>query len=230
MTITIEGTQYTIPSSLMAITLGDRIEFDKQYGKDLQELLKKISDMKEGPARDLEFTDYHCQLACKTLSFFGKIPLDIIENTAIDEVLTIYHHTMKLMSEDVDFKGPEFILKQEFLWQDEYWQIAPPELKHDSAMTFGEFLDAKQWVKNLWELGQEKWEAILMLCCVYFRKKGERYDKQWAMDGSDRYQLMKSLPLEYALHVGFFLSGTMHGYLKTFPSFSPEGEEPAVLN
>lgn len=213
MTITIEGKDYELPASLAAVTLGKRIEFDNLHGKGLREQLKKIIEMKDGLAKDMEFTDYHCQLACKSLSFFAGIPLDVVENTNIEEVLAVYHHTMRGYAEDADFANKEFQQLEEFYWNDETWVIAPPELKHDSKMTFGEFLDAKQWVKNLYELGQEKYEALLMLCCIYFRKKGERYTKDLSNESGDRYRLLRELPMEYALHVGFFLSVSMNSFI-----------------
>lgn len=217
MRIKIEDKEYKIPGSLMDITLSERIEFDNLYGKALKKQLGIIADMTDGVDREIEFTDYHLQLACKTLSFFGKIPLEIVQNTQIEEVLTIYHHTMKGYSEDTDFTEKDFELQREFEWMDETWEIAPPMLKHDSVMTFGEFLDSKQAVQNLYEIGEEKWEAMLMLACVYFRKKGEPYNKDFANDQGERYKLMKTLPLAYGLHVCFFLLNCQRLYLRTFP-------------
>jgi hypothetical protein len=225
MKITIDDRDYELPASLNAVTLGQRIEFDNTHGKELREQLKKLIEMKEGPAKEMEFTDYHCQLACKSLSFFAGIPLDIVYNTAIEDVLIMYHNTMKGYAEDVDFAAKEFELNQAFTWNDEIWMLAAPELKHDSKMTFGEFLDAKQWVKNLYELGQDKYEALLMLACVYLRKKGEPYSKELSNEGGERYRLMKSLPLDYALHVGFFLIDSIHSWLKTYHSLIQQEKE-----
>lgn len=227
MIITIEGNKYKIPSSISEITLWQRIEFDKKYGIALREQLKKILEIKNEMSKELDFSVYHMDLACKTLSFFANIPLDVIQNTAINEVLTLYHHTMKTLSEDVDFRNDDFKLEHEFSWNDETWTIAAPELKYDSTLTFGELLDAKQWIKNLWELGEEKWEALLMLACVYFRKKGERYHEELAYENGERCQLLKKLPLSIALHVGFFLSVTTNFYMKTLRS-SVETEEASA--
>lgn len=216
MRITIDGKQYKIPASLMDVTLSERIEFDQQYGKELKKQLLLIHEMKDDVFREVEFTDYHLQLACKTLSFFGKIPLDIVQNTQIEEVLTIYHHTMKGFSEDVDFLNKEFELQNEFHWKDETWEITAPTLRHDSLMSFAEFLDAKQSVQNLYEFGEEKYGALLVLCCIYFRKKNESYNKEFIIEKSERYELMKQLPMSYALHMGFFLANFQSLWLRTF--------------
>lgn len=230
MKITIEGIQYRIPASLMDITLAERVEFDNQHGKELKKKLSAITEMKDTVEREMEFTDYHLQLACKTLSFFGKIPLEIVENTQIEEVLAIYHHTMRGYSDDVDFLNKEFELVHEFYWKDETWVIAAPILKHDSIMTFAEFLDAKQSVKNLYELGDEKWGALVNLACVYFRKKGEDYQTAFISEDGERYKLMQTLPLMYALHVGFFLKGLMALYRQTYHSSSQIAEETVGQN
>lgn len=232
MRIKIEGVEYRIPSSLMEVTLAERIAFEKQYGKDLTAQLKKIVEMKDGPLKEIEFTDYHCSLACKTLAYFGKIPLNLIENTDINQVLAIYHASMKQMTEEVDFNkdAPEK-LENTLEWEGDTWCIGPPELKHDSKHTFAEFLDAKQWVKNMYELSQEKWGALIGLCCVYFRKAGEPYTKELSAEEGDRYRLMKTLPLPYALHVGFFLINSVDLYMKTFlSSIRMQGVEPPALN
>ena len=111
MKITVDGREYNLPASLSAITLTQKIEFDKVHGKELRALLKKIIDMKEGIAKEMEFNDYHFQLACKSLSFFAGIDLEVVNNTDIEDVLIMYHNTMKGYAEDVDFAAKEFNLK-----------------------------------------------------------------------------------------------------------------------
>lgn len=228
MEVRIEGVEYNIPSSLMEVTLGERIAFDRQYGKALREQLQKIIDMKGGKkvkvedeemdiTKEMDFVEYHCSLACKSVSFFGKIPLHIVESTDIMHVLAVYHAATQAISQDVDFSADHQLVR-EFWWNDEKWVIAPPELSSNSKMSFGEFLDAKQWVKNTYEFSQQKWDALLGLCCVYFRREGEPYSKEMIEEGGQRYKLMETLPLQYALEVGFFLKSSIDFYLKIFHS------------
>jgi hypothetical protein len=228
MKVKINGQEYKLPASLAAVILQQRIDFDKQYGKALRKELAKILDIKDERVRDIEFTVYHCRIACESLSFFAGIPLDVVNNTATEDVLTIYHQVMKGYAEDYNWQEKEFDLKNEFGWKDEMWVVAPPELQHDSKMTFGELITAKQTVQNMMELGDEKWEALLPLCCIYFRKKGEAFKEEFLAENGERYQMMKTLPLEYALHVAFFLKGSQHSWLNTFQSSrKAEGQEPA---
>lgn len=228
MEIVIEGKDYNIPSSLLEITLGDRIAYDKMYGRALAEKLKKIREMKDGPIRDMDFTEYHVDLACKTLSFFGKIPLNVIQNTSVAQVLTIYHHQMQVLSDETDFADPNLLMKKEFEFAGARWSLYPPELTEESKITFGEFLDAKQTVQNIYEVGNEKWESLLPLCCIYLRRGEEPYDPKNFGEGSHRYDLMRNLPLQYALYVAFFLKSSMYSFLKTFPSFGQAKQNQAA--
>lgn len=227
MKVKINDQEYNLPASLAAVTLSQRIEFDKQYGKGLREQLKKILEQKNELVKEMEFTEYHCKLACQSISFFAGIPLETVYNTAIDDVLAIYHATMKGYAEDVDFANKEFELKHEFAWKDAIWTIAAPELKTDSKMTFGEFITSKQVVQNMMDLGDEKWGALLPLCCIFFRKKDEAFKEEFTNEGSERYELMKSLPLEFAIHVAFFLNASQSFWLST-SQYSGKAEDQPV--
>lgn len=218
MKLKIEGKQYTLPASLAAVTLSQRIEFDRQYGKALREQLKKIFELKDEQQKEMAFTDYHLDVACQSLSFFAGIPLDVMKNTAIEDMLAIYHATMKGYAEDMDFTNKDFELKNEFAWKDSIWILAAPELKNESKMTFGEFITSKQVVQNMMDLGDEKWGALLPLCCIFFRKKSEAFNEEFISEGSERYELMKSLPLEFAIHVAFFLKNCQSSWVNTFLS------------
>lgn len=225
MRIKIEGQQYKIPASLLEVTLSDRIEYDREHGKELREKLSKILSQPEGVDRDLDLAEYQCDVACRTLSFFGKIPIDIVRQVKLEEVLIIYHEIMQAYSAEANFADEAAPLNLELEWNEEVWCIAPPELKNASSTTFGEFLDAKQAVKNLFELANDRWESLLMLCCIYLRKAGEQYSEELSEEKGTRYQLMQTLPLAHALNVGFFLSASMSSYISTFHSFTrPENQ------
>lgn len=216
MQIRIDGIDYSYPATLMDITLEERIAFDNLHGIALRKQLSEILAMKSDTDRDIEFVIYHCDLAKATLSFFANVPSRIVEQVAIEDVMVIYHELLHSYSDDVDF-ALNCELKKEFMWQGEAWEIQPPQLEQSSEMIFGEFVDAKQSVQDFFENGNEKFSALLALCCVYFRKKGEKYIKDLRVENGERWQLLKNLPLPYALHVGFFLNGCRHTYKTPFP-------------
>jgi hypothetical protein len=227
MKISINGTAYAVPSSLKEITLADRIAYDKAHGKSLRAQLKKIAEIKDLKVQELELSMYGMDMACRTLSHFGKIPLATVQDTSIDDVFAVYSTTMKLMSEEVNFSDPDARITHEVEWEGDTWEIQPVELKQESKMRFGEFIDAKNIVQSLYELADEKWEALLMLCCIFFRKKGEKYTRQLSEEGGERYKLMEKLPLEYGFQVGFFLINSLSSYQHIFPYSTPA--EPKEL-
>lgn len=215
MQITIEGNNYTLPTSLMQITLQQRIDYDATYGKDLAEKLSKIAAIKDITVKEAEFSLYHVELACKTLAFFGNVPLEIVEQTDMFQVLTVYENIMKGFSDDTDF-GSEEKLVTEFEWKGETWVIQPPYLDNNSKMTFGEFVTAKQVIQDMVEVGKEKWEGLLGLACVYFRKKHEVFSESLMDKEGERYKLLQTLPFTYALQVGFFLKHSTDSWINTF--------------
>jgi hypothetical protein len=91
-------------------------------------------------------------------------------------------------------------------------------------MSLNEFLHAKEIVRQLVSVGSGNWEPLPYLCAIYLRKKGEPFTEELVTEGSERIELMKTLPLDIALSVGFFLTDTMSLYLKTSQS-SNQAEE-----
>lgn len=224
MIITIEGKDYSLPVNFSEITLSQRIEYDRQYGKELRDRLTKLIETPD----EVEFAEYQADVACKTLSFFGKIPLETVQATAIEDVLAIYTEVLEELAVEINFSG-EMALYSEFVWNKEDWVIAPPELKQDTKMSFGEFIDAKQSVQNMQDTGEERWGALLPLCCIYLRKKGEKYDKDFVIEGGQRMELMKTLPLSIAIQVGFFFHLSTNMWLSTSRFFG-QARQNRVVN
>jgi hypothetical protein len=216
----INGETYAFPSTLREITLQRRVDFQKQHGDALKKELKRVAEIKNDTLRDLEFTVYHSDFACRSVAFYGGVPLDIIRNTSMDDVFAVYNAVTNIYSEETDFSKPEHVIQHDIEWKGELWEIAPAELKQDSTMSFGEVIDSKQIVQNIYDLSEDRWESLLYLCCVFLRKKGEPYSKLLAAEGSPRLQIMRELPLDLALNVGFFLTGLIGSYLSFSRSFS----------
>lgn len=229
MQIVINGTKYNVPISISDITLMDRVNFDLEHGKKLNEKLKKVFEVKDKNLQELDYAEYTMELACRSVSFFCKIPLHIVQNTDLDQVFAVYTTFLKLISEETNFSNPETEIQHEFEWKGEMWCIHPVDLKLGSKMVFGEFVDAKQIVHDMYELGEEKWLALVNLCCIYLRKKDEKYDKSFPDVDGPRYQLMKTLPLDKALNVGFFLIGIINSF-RNSSHFSSQPTPNQVAN
>ena len=227
MRITINGKEVIIPSSLSELTLGQRITFQQEHGNTLDEMLKSIIAMEDGYDKDLEITEFQFEKMVRTFAFFTGCTIEAVkESEYLDNIANIYHSSLAVLLEE----EAEMELQKQFVWNNEVWEIHPPELKHGSKMKFGELIDAKQLIKDAIEFGESKWEYIPRICAIYLRKQGEEYQKEFLFEGSERIELMKSLPMNIAMQVGFFLSASINTYWNTLQSLqNPESNRPASL-
>jgi hypothetical protein len=219
MRILINNEEYVIPSSISEITLLQRIEFQEKHGNLLAEMAQSIAQIEDELEREMEQMQFQYEVVFRTVSFFTGIDLDVLkESEFIDKIVEIYHVNMSGILTDENDLTP----CAEFQWQGETWIIDPPELKNGHRMTFGEFIDSKQMIQNMVNLGKNKWECLLPLCAIFLRKKDEAYEEAFLHDNSPRLELMKTLPLDMALQVAFFLMSSLSLYTKTSQSFTPQ--------
>lgn len=224
MRININDKEVVFPSSLSEYTLGQRIAFEQEHGVILNKMLESILAMADDEKRELELINFQLEKMFRTFAFFAGCTLEAVQDAKfVDDVSIIYYSCLAVLFEEED----KMELQRSFTWEGAEWEISPPELKHGDKMKFGEFIDAKQVVKDMADLGRGKWEAMLPLCAIYLRKKDEPYKQEFLYEGSDRMELMKKLPMDMAMQVGFFLSGTMNFYLNT--STSSESQEQRAL-
>jgi hypothetical protein len=218
--ITINGELFVLPASLTEITLQQRIEFHKEHGSTLDEMTASIIQMPEGIEKEIEFIELGFERLFRSMSFFTGIDINVLkESEFIDDIAAIYYASVAVIFDDektIDFK-------REFIWKDETWQLAAPELKNGTKLSFGEFIDSKQILKDMHEIGAGKWESMLPLCAIYLRKSGEAYDESFVYDGSERMELMKELPLNICMHVAFFLSSFLNISINTLTYLKNQG-------
>lgn len=225
MRVRINGQEAVIPTSLSEITLGQRIDFHEQHGSELNEMATSIIEMEDGYEKDLEKTEFQIEKMFRTFAFFAGTTVEALkESQFIDDIARIYHSSLAILFDDEQ----NIELQQEYIWKGETWELHPPKLAHGSKMKVGEFIDAKQMIKNMIDVGKGKWEYMLPLCAIYLRKKGEPYQKEFIFDGSDRMELMRELPLDIALAVGFFLSASTNFSISILESSNPPGSKAQV--
>ena len=219
MRITVNGQQVIIPSSLNEFTLGQRIDFYNEHGKELEDAAKAIIEMEAGLEKELEVSEFHFEKMARTFAFFAGTTVEAVKDSEhLDTIASIYYSSLAVLFEEENELQPA----SEFQWNDEMWVLHPPSLKHGDSMTFGELIDSKQLVKNMIELGKGKWEYMLPICAIYLRKKDEPYDESFIYEGSDRLGIMRTLPMDIALQVGFFLSSSMNMSINTSLSSNPQ--------
>jgi hypothetical protein len=225
MRVTINDKEVNIPSSLREITLQQRIDFQRQHGDQLDEMLKSIQGMPEGYEKESEFFEFQLEKMFLTFAFFtGTTPEAIKESEFIDKISSIYYSSLAALFDEED----DIELQQEFEWNGELWYIHPVELKNGDKMKFGELIDSKQVVKDMIELGANHWEYMLPLCAIYLRRKDEEYHESFLYEGSDRQELMKGLPMDIVMQVGFFFLSIVNIYQNTFQSSGPQNIRAAA--
>lgn len=165
--------------------------------------------MPDGIDKELEITQFHLEQMFKTMSFFtGFSEESLKESEFIDKIAAIYYASVAALHGDED----NFEMQHEFNWNNELWTIAHPELKHGDKMKFGELLDAKQTIQNMADLGKNRWECMMPLAAIFLRRKDEAYEESFLYEGSDRLKMMENLPMNIAMCIGFFLTGSLSLY------------------
>lgn len=216
-----------IPSSLEEITLKQRINYQIQVGNELDLMIKSILEMPDDEEKELEIVLFNFEKMIRTFAFFTDCTAEAIkESEFIDRIADIYYANLACIFE----QESKMELQELFEWNGEIWKIDNPFIKHGSGMRFGELIDAKQIVQDLVKLGKSQWEVMLPLCAIYLRKEDELYDKSFLYEDSDRLKLMETLPLNIAMQVGFFLSGSLNMFTKAFQfSTNLEQKQPADI-
>ncbi|WP_313214108.1 hypothetical protein [Soonwooa sp.] len=211
--------EYNFPSSLSEFTLGQRIAFDNMYSDQIKELQESVFKKDEN-GEDIEADEIDVMLmtiaiASMNFSFFSGIPLqEVQDEISVDDVLNVYYACFHQINEQQE----SLELESEFVWNDEIWNLEAPELSYESKITFNELITSKQIVKQMSEVSASNWQGLLFLCAIYLKKENEVFNEAWMQENSERVQLMKSLPMDIALHVAFFLQSSMTSYMKTFQS------------
>lgn len=219
MRIQINDTQVTIPSSLREITLRQRIDFQSQYGNELDLMSKSISEIEDEQERELEVVQFQFEKMFRTVAFFTKTDVAALKSSSfIEQIAQIYFANLAVIFEE----EAELTPVNKFNWQDADWYLAAPELKHGDQMAFGEMIDSKQMIQDMIGLGKNRWECLIPLAAIFLRKEDEPYAEAFLYEDSERLKLMEQLPLDIALQVGFFLISSLNIFTTAFQSLLPQ--------
>lgn len=225
MRIKINDTEVVFPSSLSEITLKQRIDFHNAHGKLLDQMLQSIMQMPDDYIRELELIQFQMEKMYRTFAFFAGTTVESVKETELlGQVATIYNACLAVLFDD----EAKLEAKNNFIWRGQEWEISPPTLSQGSKMKFGEIIDSKQMIKDMIDLGYSNWESLQKLAAIFFRKKGEEYNKEFLFEDSERLKLMAELPMDIALHVGFFLSLLTNSLVNTSLSFKNHGRKAVV--
>lgn len=209
MKINHNGKPYNCPASLSEITLKQVIDFQLQYGKDLETFLSKAD-----PDNELEFFEIKMDMACKSVSFFTGIPLEEIYKTDITHVFSIFDNALAPIFQPQE----ERPLYENYHFKGELWTIASPQMTFENTMTFNELILGKVITNDMKNFAAGKFEALQRLAVVYFRKVDEKLDESWLseeFEQSERLKMMADLPMDIVLDIAFFLQSSMSAFLQS---------------
>lgn len=233
MRIYINDTDFDIPFDLESITLANFIDYQKQYGNDLDKKLRSIIEKKYaegdvlGEAERLLSLENHLDMeGLCWYSFWTKVDLtEASQHPSITPLLERYR-IMRFMLNDTDDLIKNF--PYEFDWNNETWAITDFKVNPASEMCFNEIITSKEVIRRVHAIGGNKWDSLIYLCVIYCRKRGEPFKDELIHEGSERMKELENLPLKYALSVAFFLSACVNIWLITSVSFP--GGEPGTPN
>lgn len=218
MQIEVNGEVKNIPSDLSQVTLGQFIKWSDEYGKALDAGLGHIleADYEDEMYREFDIESHIDKEALSWCSFFtGCDFFEIQKSKEASELIDNYRIIRMLLKQSeinaVDF--PVFIE-----WNAEKWVIQDFRVDPKSPMDFNEIVTSKEAMRQLMMVGKGKWDSLLYLCAMFLRKEGEPFKDEFIHEGSDRLQLMESLPMTYALNVAFFLNSCVSTWASTSAS------------
>jgi hypothetical protein len=201
-----QDTTYTFPDSLSQIKLSDRIAFYNLHGKFLDDLAKKVQEMKDVDEKEAEAYEWNLHSIARHVSFYSGIPLEcIMSEMDITDLQSMFFAAWANLNEQEQVVN----IRGSYDWNGCKWVIASPVVSPTSRFTLGEFIYAKEVVRNMEQVANGKWASLPFLCAIFLRKEGEAFDELFCEEGSERLQLMQDLPMDIAIEVGFFLSSSM---------------------
>lgn len=224
MKFTYNDIEYTFPSSLKEITLGQRIAFYEQYGKELDVMAGEVEAISDVATKDAEFYTWQLKFATCFFSFYANIPIEEVRNNMdIFSLLEVYFAVTETLNEDAYRQE----VKTSFEWNGDIWTLSSHEVTPVNKMTFNEFLHGKEVTRQLEAMGKGEWDRLPYLCAIYLRKKNEPFTEDLVAENSERMKLILSLPLDIAVAVGFFLTSILNIYT-TISAYSGKGSQGAL--
>lgn len=217
MILKLNDTEIQIPQTFGDITLGQRIELHALYGRDLAARANDIGQMDEGEDKEIALAELTLDRMFQVFAYFAGCTVEAVKQSDyVDQVATVYFGALAPLLEE-----PSAADSNVFVWDGVRWYLPHHELKHGDLMTFGEFIDAKQLVKDHIETGGDGLEYLPKICAVFLRKEGEPYQESFLYEQSDRLQLMHSLPMDIAASVASWFEKFNTYVHESFPVFFP---------
>ena len=209
MQLNINNTIVSIPTTLAEITLGQRIAFFEQYGKALDAKLKNIQATEDDELKLIALDMLADERAIATLAFYSGLTFEEVTKYVPAEYVLIIDAVIQdlLTQEETTLTAERTIV-----FDNEEWHLQPTVISRSHPLTAGEYVDAKQIIKDLITEERSSYEVLHRLACIFLRKYQEPYNPLFVEAENERYQKLLQLPLDAALQVGFFLNNWIQAF------------------
>lgn len=215
MQIEVNGELKHIPSDFGVITLGKFIDWQNQHGKALDKELSEVLLKEYDDDLQLEFAvdDHLMREAIAWYSFWTDCDFsDIQKHPQASEMFEQYKLTRCLLKES-EKRAESF--PATYQWEGEDWVIQNFTVNPQSDMSFNEIVTSKEVLRQLVEMDKGRWDSLPYLACIFLRKKGEPFTDELIYNDGERMKLFKTLPMDIALSVGFFLISCVNIWRQT---------------
>lgn len=214
MHITINDKEIDIPFDPAVIPVGRFIEFQQQYGnqidKEIQEVLKEF----EGNGNEEHEQELNEELDFlidqEAMSWFtywsGHDFFSFEDDNTLDYLIVHYKLLRQLLKEKPKDAAFPCVIE----WGGGDWQIQSYEVTPESDMCFNEVITSKEVMRMLSTIEGGYYLSLKYLSAIFFRKVSEPFTDELIYDKGQRLKLMDSLPLSHALTVSFFLISSMN--------------------
>jgi len=223
MIVRINDIPFDVPFCPVLIELHRWVDYYEMYGKRLALELSEIEefqyygdDVEEQKKFALER-----HIDNKAMAWYGYWAgvdlLQVNDKLMIAPLLEQYRTLSQLLDDKDDFIIP-FV--DEVLWNGETWMIQDFKAGSFADMSFNEMRILNSLVIPLLQIEKNNWEALLYLCLIFFRKKGEPvwslleksaegYFTPTIIPNAERVNMLMHLPMNYALSVYELLKDTL---------------------
>lgn len=204
MQYTLNNKLYSFPATLEEITVGQKIVFQEEHGRLLEERARTIAAITDTFEKEIEQTHLDVETAVRTFAFYAGIPFDQVASTIdMNGILHIYN----TCREQLIIEEQSMELQPSYQWKGETWFPAVPDSKPSENFSINDYAACSNILRSIYSFGLGKWETLPYLCAVYLRKENEPFTPELVADGSERLALMRELPLSIALAIGSMLNG-----------------------
>lgn len=205
-----------IPSTPDQLRLSDWIGFCHEYGTELDKEQARINAMPDGTFKQLDMAEHLIVRFYSMTAYFTGVKFE--EATRIYRVGEVTRLFEEKFSNLFKLEQP-LVLQLGYDWNGSVWSLPPVELGPNDNLTFGEFIDSKVVIQNVKAAEQTKWELLQQIACIFFREPGVPYKQEEVTEGSERMQLMGTLPMSIVLIIAEWFERFNNNLTESFAVF-----------